>query len=424
MWSMISRYIVREFLLAFTVAFCFFFVVFFSNVLLVTAEDVFSKQVPAVQVARLVLFSFPLIISYSVPFATLVGGLMAVSRLSADNEIIAVRSAGISLPRLFLPLASAGVFLSVLSFAVNDLLLPASTIEFNRSFQRIIYSNPAVELEPFTVKRYPGTAIVTGAIDGAIIYAPLILDRTDSGESRLIAARSATLNESDVQEGVISLHLQDVFAHIAADGAPDTYEYLQADSMDYNILLRDISGTIVAAGPREMSSIDVWRQIKSMRSRLEDYQLHRVQGLNLERYKLLLEIAVAEETVAINPVRLGDERERIGEIVMHFEREARRTGSSRELHTFELEFHKKFAIPLACLAFVGLAFPCGLLARRSGRTFGFLVGISICFLYWTLLFFGQTGALRAGIDPALPIWLPNGVVLIAAAVVALLVRAR
>ena len=51
---------------------------------------------------------------------------------------------------------------------------------------------------------------------------------------------------------------------------------------------------------------------------------------------------------------------------------------------------------------MALALPAGLLARRSGRTFGFLAGICLCFLYWTLLTVGETTSLRAGFAPALP----------------------
>ena len=113
---------------------------------------------------------------------------MAVSRLSADNEIIAVMAAGIPLRRLFLPLAAAGVILSGLSFVFNDLLLPASNIEFSRIYRRMLATNPSVELEPFAVERYEEMAIVTGAIDGGTIETPLILDRTAAGERRLIIA--------------------------------------------------------------------------------------------------------------------------------------------------------------------------------------------------------------------------------------------
>ena len=423
MFGVMSRYVAREFLSAFLVAFLFFFFVFVANVLLVTAEQIFANQVPIGEVARLMLFSLPLIVFYSVPFGTLLGALMAVSRLSADNEIIAVMAAGIPLRRLFLPLAAAGVILSGLSFVFNDLLLPASNIEFSRIYRRMLATNPSVELEPFAVERYEEMAIVTGAIDGGTIEAPLILDRTAEGERRLIIARSASFAESTAQDGVISLHLKDVFSHVA-DIDDTRHEYLRADSMEYNILLRDVSGALGTAGPTEMSSVDLRREIRGMQVRLETEGEQRADTRESERYRLLAEVAAAERTVAADPGRLPDERDRIAAITTGFERSLRRTASERTVHTYLLELHKKYAIPLACLAFMALALPAGLLARRAGRTFGFLVGICLCFLYWTLLTVGETTSLRAGIAPALPVWLPNAVVLVAAGAIAVLNRAR
>jgi len=418
-----SRYVAREFLYSFLVAFLFFFFVFVANVLLVTAEEIFANQVPIGMVARLLLFSLPLIVFYSVPFGTLLGALMAVSRLSADNEIIAVMAAGISLRRLFLPLAAAGVILAALSFVFNDLLLPAANIEFQRTYRRMLVTNPSVELEPFAVERYEEMAIVTGAIDGRTIEAPLILDRTAAGDRRLILAGSASIGESSAQDGVVSLHLHDVLSHVA-DLDDERHEITRAVSMEYNILLRDVSSVLGAAGPSDMSSADLLREIRSMQVRLQTEGEARAEERGSERYRLLAEVAAAERTVSADPGRLPDERERLTAIATGFERSLRRSASERNLHTYLLEFNRKYAIPLACVAFVGLALPGGMLARRSGRTFGFLVGICVCFLYWTLLTFGETTSLRAGIAPALPVWLPNAVVLVVAGAIAVLHRSR
>ncbi len=423
MLGVMSRYVAREFLSAFLVAFLFFFFVFVANVLLVTAEQIFANQVPIGEVARLMLFSLPLIVSYSVPFGTMLGALMAVSRLSADNEVIAVMAAGIPLRRLFLPLAAAGVILSGLSFVTNDLLLPASNIEAIRTYRRMLATNPSVELEPFSVERYDAMAIVTGAIDGGTIDEPLILDRTAAGERRLIIADSASLEERTDQDGVVSLRLRAVFSHVA-DSDDERHEYLRADSMEYNILLRDVSGAFVAAGPTEMSSVDLRREIQGMQVQLQTEGEQRGEAREAGRYRLLAELAAAERTVAADPGRLQDERDRVAAVTAEFDRNLRRTASQRTLHSYLLELNKKFAIPAACLAFLALAFPAGLLSRRSGRTFGFLVGICICFLYWTLLTVGETASWRAGIAPALPVWLPNVVVLVAAGVIAALHRAR
>ena len=425
MLGVMSRYVAREFLYAFLVAFSFCFFVFVANILLVTAEDIFSNGVPPGAVARLMLFSMPLIISYSVPFGTMLGALMAVSRLSADNEIIAVMAAGVPLWRFFLLLKAVVIVLAVLSFMSNDLLLPASNIEFNRTYRRILYTNPSVELEPFTVGRYEGIAIVTGSIEGSTIDTPLIFDRTAAGDERLIIAGSASIAESSAQDGVISLRLKDVFAQVTDDDDEDgRHETLRAESMDYNILLRDVSLSLQGAGPGEMSSVDLLREIRDMRQQLLTEGARQAEERAAERFHLLAQVAVAEHIVRANPMRLQDERHRLAAITNRFERSERRTASARDLHTYLLEFHKKYAMPLACVAFVSLALPVGLLAKRSGRIFGFLIGIGICFFYWTLLIFGETSSWRAGIPAPVTVWLPNAMVLIAAGVISAVHRSR
>ena len=105
------RYIGGEFLVSFAVAFAFFFFMFFLNQLLLLAEDILQKDVPVWDVVRLIVYSLPSIIALSVPFGTLVGTLMAVGRLSADNEIVALRAGGIPLRRIFSPVLALALFL-------------------------------------------------------------------------------------------------------------------------------------------------------------------------------------------------------------------------------------------------------------------------------------------------------------------------
>ena len=79
-YKQITLYVAREFLLSFSVAFLFFFFVFFVNQMLLMAEQVLTKRVGAWQVFLLVLYSLPAIVALSFPFASLVGALMAVGR--------------------------------------------------------------------------------------------------------------------------------------------------------------------------------------------------------------------------------------------------------------------------------------------------------------------------------------------------------
>jgi lipopolysaccharide export system permease protein len=87
------------------------------------------------------------------------------------------------------------------------------------------------------------------------------------------------------------------------------------------------------------------------------------------------------------------------------------------LRVYMAEFHRKFSVPAACLVFSFFAFPIGLMARRSGRTVGFGIGLFVSILYYGLLFAGQTIGLRIQVSPPLAMWFPDLVVLAAGAVI-------
>jgi lipopolysaccharide export system permease protein len=79
----------------------------------------------------------------------------------------------------------------------------------------------------------------------------------------------------------------------------------------------------------------------------------------------------------------------------------------RILSIYRLEFYKKFSIPFGALSFVFLAVTLGLLAKKSGQTVGFLIGIIISVFYWALLLGGQTAGTQLGFSPFWSMWLPN-----------------
>ena len=96
-------YILSEAAFAFLISFLFFFFIFFVNQLLLMAQEILTKHVPFGQVALLVLFSLPSVIAMSAPFASLVGTLMTVGRLSSDNEVLVMLSSGLSYRNVFIP---------------------------------------------------------------------------------------------------------------------------------------------------------------------------------------------------------------------------------------------------------------------------------------------------------------------------------
>jgi lipopolysaccharide export system permease protein len=381
------------------VSFLFFFFIFFVNQLLLMAQEILTKRVPFNQVALLVLYSLPSIIAMAAPFASLVGTLMTVGRLSSDNEVLVLLSSGLSYRNIFLPALAVGLLISLMSFVANDVLLPAGTVQFSRLYRRILVSTPALELEANSVKRFKDTVVVTGDVTGNAINDVLILDKTSDGERRVIMARNAELKDGGAKG--LSLDLEDAFIQSSKEVARRDYDYGSSGFLRYWVPQEDLIQAVSSIGPREMSSTDVRREIKvkeaNLRARLDT------------RYNKALSHALSLE----GALRKGpgdiewNRRANYSQSFLQEIEAAEALKNDRSLLIYRLEYYKKFSIPFGALSFVFLAVSLGLLAKKSGQTVGFIFGLLISVVYWALLLGGQTMGQRLGYSPFWSMWLPN-----------------
>ena len=347
------RYLVKELLLYFTIAFLFFFLVFFCNQILLLVQDILRKHVPLVQVMKLMTYSLPFIIAQSAPFGTLVGFLMCMGRLMTDNEILILRATGTSFFRLSLPVIILGVLISLGSFFVNDYLLPLGTIQYNKLYREIIFSNPNVEMESNSIKKTNNSILVIGEVNDRNVSDLLLFDTDSSGNQRLIIAGSTELLDPNDSTIMMQLRMKNPAVVQFDNDDKDTYEYILSDYTTMNIFASQfISSGSSGTNPREMTSYDLKQYIKKLKDK--------------------------ENT------------------------------SKRTLNTYNLEYHKKFSLPFGSIFFALLAFPLAILfGKHNGQTIGLIIGILISVLYWSLMTLGQIFGLRNGMNGFISMWLPN-----------------
>jgi lipopolysaccharide export system permease protein len=395
----IYRYILSEAFFSFLISFLFFFFIFFVNQMLLMAQEILTKHVPFVQVALLILFSLPSVIAMSAPFASLVGLLMTIGRLSSDNEILVMLSSGLSYRNVFLPAVTVGIAISIVSFIANDILLPGGYIQFARLYRRILVSTPALELEANSVKKFKDTVIVTGNVDGNTIDNVLILDRTSDGERRIIMANNAELKDAG-RDG-LSLDLEKAFVQSSKEIVREDYDYASADSLHYWVPQEDMIQAMSSLSPREMSSRDVFREIRKKTADLSvraNDRKNRASNMGL----------VFEETLRAGPY--GESWNRRTSQLAAFQREAQTLANmqrDRSLSLYWLEFYKKFSIPFGAFSFIFLSVSLGLMAKNRGQTVGFVLGLIIAVIYWALLLGGQTMGMRLNTPPFWSMWIPN-----------------
>jgi lipopolysaccharide export system permease protein len=409
----IQRYFAREILLAFAVSFLLFFFVFFLNQILLLAEEILKKKAPVDQVMILILASLPSILALTAPFASLLGILLAVGRLAGDKEVLAAQASGIPHRVLFVPVVVLGLLFTAGSYLANDVLLPQGAVTFNKVYRQLILSTPELELGSYSVKFYKNFFLVTGRVEGRVVHGISLLDKTGDDNQQLITAKTARLMDSPSYPGVLTLRFNDVIGIVPDARRPGSYQTYTAQQLDYNIVLRDLVPSSPTVGPKEMRSVDLARQIAAKQAELDRAQADLKAAVAREEGRLKTQWWFRGP--GYNDAEARAAVARIAELKS-------RDLTDRVLASWKTEYYQKFSIPLACLCFVFLAYPLGVVLQRRGLTGIIGLGLLTAVLYWASLLLARTLALEWNWWPEVALFLPNFLIL--ASAVPLLARLR
>src|SRR5712692_2422054 len=87
--------------------------------------------------ARVLLFKVPYLLVWSAPVATLFASAFAINRLGRDNEITCIRSAGVSVRRICMPIAAVGLLAKIAAFTANERLVPWAEQQANDTMRKM-----------------------------------------------------------------------------------------------------------------------------------------------------------------------------------------------------------------------------------------------------------------------------------------------
>ena len=146
--KILRNYILREFFgpLLLTFGVLSFVMVLIGNLKRI-ADLIINKGVDIFSVIQIFVYLTPYIITYTLPISMLVAVLLALGRLSSDNEVIAIRSSGISLFRLILPLLIIGLIFSLGLSAFNDQAGSYAHFAYRKTLKEMGFKNPTAAFE-------------------------------------------------------------------------------------------------------------------------------------------------------------------------------------------------------------------------------------------------------------------------------------
>ena len=393
-FNLVYRHVGREYLLSFVVAFFFFFFIFFINQILLIAQRILLKQVDYFSVFKLILLSVPQFLLYTFPFSSLTASSMVIGDLSGNNEILAIRSSGISLTHVYRPIIVISILFSALTFFTADVALPWSTKKYRELYTQLMRDLPTLELKSNATNTIGNTVMVNKEVEGNVVSDIILFDTSVNRSGQILSSPAAEVTLYDLQSFIYLLELSDPL--ILRTEQSGQWALSKAENAQFFLNFSGQIASLASALPSQLSIKELRVQIEIHKKALEEEQLRIKQRIDAR----VNELATLQQSVRAS-------QEEIHRLQEEIHRLEERKVINFYYQYYRAELHKKYALSAACFMLVFLTFTLSFFRVKHGRLIGFGLSMLIAVLYWYLLFFSQMQIFSFAFNPAYWIWLPN-----------------
>lgn len=320
-----------------------------GNVFKQLLDLLINHDVPLQTVFAFVAFLLPFSMTFTIPWGFLTALLLVFGRLSADNELLAMRSMGISFTRICVPVLFSALFLAGICLWINLEVAPKAEQAVMDNLYKIATSNPSSFFQTDEVSEdFPDRRVYVGSREGNKLKNLLVFELGQGHLSKVVFAKEGYIS-LDKAHSALLLELQDAFLE-------------ERDDKDPTDVTKIHQGIAMKSGTFPMSLKKLFEQ--------------RMRWRHLNSYCL-------------------------GELFAEIKKK-----TPQEL-ALKVELNKRFSVSLATIAFALIAVPLGITAHRKETSVGFALSFVIAFSYFFFIIIADTFRSNPHAYPILLIWLPN-----------------
>ena len=338
-----------------------------------------------------------------------------------------MKSLGVSPFKAMLPVLIVSAFLGAGLVYFNNDILPEANFRAAALRNDIGRKKPTALITPRTLIRDFENYLIwidqldqaTGRLGGVRIY------NIEAGKPvRYTYADSASMEYANGGKSIL-IHLLGGENHFV--DPKETSNYVRVRFRSQDVAIDNVDATLERhqrsyRTDREMPIQEMYGIVKASENRLTSLRQEYREKIWDELHAI--DIVLSADTVKDVPPRLMQglwyKDDPIGTLTFNevkrqekdkmylIERYERREENERkEISQFMVEIHKKFSIPVACLVFVFIGVPLGIMARRGGIGTGVIYSVAFYLLYWVCMIRGEVLADRLIISPWVAMWMPN-----------------
>jgi lipopolysaccharide export system permease protein len=428
----LTRYLLKAHVGPFLFALFALTSILFVNAVARRFQDLAGKGLPSSVVLEVMYLSLPHILALTLPMALLVAALYAFAQLTAENEITALKASGINLVRLMMPLLVAALVFTGFMLWFNDRLLPETNHKLKNLIADVTAKTPTLTLteqiinpirtEDFRTRYW----MKAGRIDDATqrLWDVVIYDMSNARKARTVYADSGRMVMNSARTDML-LTLYDGHVH-------EVDEYQQEELQ--RVFFQEQRVELKGVGTELKRSQDDYRSDREMSVAM----LKAVVDTARSNLALVQEEAAQFHRTALERVVAGGDREFImdgpaysmgsgydprfpsaprlreghDDLAYRTALEAQRFANNAQtlqdrINQYSVEYHKKFAIPFACIIFMLLGAPLAVRFPRGGVGMVIAASFTIFGIYYMSLIGGESLGDRGVIHPFWGPWAPN-----------------
>ncbi|MDR2461277.1 MAG: LptF/LptG family permease [Deltaproteobacteria bacterium] len=357
--SIIKRSILWETIPSFLIYLAVFTFILLMARIMSLADLVVTGGVSTKEIIWIFLLVMPKMLSMSIPMASLLAPLTTFLRMSADSEITVLKASGVSLYQLLPPVLWFGLVALLLTGFFNIYLTPISNLRFRSEILVLAKARADLAIrEQVFVRDFPGLTIYVGQLHsaGEVMTNIVINDKRLEDENTFIVA----------QEGILDI-----------------------DHNEGLLLFRLISGVIDRVHKNSTSVDSIF---------FDTYELKLSPGP---------EFSNEENSLVLGRSEFPTDR-------LIPEGEIRKAQGFQDWYNYPLEYHRRFAFPVAALIMALIGMTLGASFRTRGRNFGLVVGLFIFIVYYSVFSIGWSLGTTGLVPPGPAVWFSNVLALITA----------
>lgn len=313
--------------------------------------------------AFLIVVLIPGVVPYALPLGMLTAILLVLGRMSAQGEILAMKAAGLSLPRIAAPIFLLAVLGTLLAAGISFYYAPLAHTTFRETVFNAVRDDPTRFIEPRTfIRDFPGLVIFMEGQDGDTLQNFHIWELDEHGKTRRFVRAESGFFRYLPEEQAMLLTLQ-----------RGTGE--QRPSSDPEAL-------------RENLPVGVFEELQ--------LRLSLSEILGARQFHRKLSLHTLQELVALRRESLSQQ----------LEAETLEQGFTQRI-AVQYAIQHKLAFSFGVLSLAILAIPLGIKVGRSETHANLAVALALAMVYFVFTVFISWLETSPHLRPDLLIWLPN-----------------